>query len=688
MLLLLASFSTTSPAFGASTEFIDIESFFNKPQPSKQVLPYALNIESYPRSFDKASIRHLSQFQRDWVYQTRVKVGGKIYFRLVVGNYASLNQAKQQLTRLKKFYPEAWINVRPALEIQKLNALLAAATSKSADVPRLVRKKTNPLPTTGLTKKPGAKSNRPEDLLTEARQAIVNQDYARVISISNKVSETGSIGQKQEAMELAGVARERQKKFAQAIAIYKKFQSLYPDSELAPKIESRLVGLQTMRLEPRPHLENKKPDQSLAQWYSFGSIAQYYRNDGIERDDIGAQTVNSSLVSDINLFSRRNTDTASLIFRFDAGVSNNFIDDENDTRVSRAMISYTDIESDYQFSAGRQSRTAMGVQGRFDGIVFTGLAHADLNYSLYTGYPVASSYDGSDADRQFAGASIHFNPFDPLVMDVYFIHQQNTDLTDRQALGSEFLYRRKDGFFYGIIDYDIFYDDLNNFTAITNYRHSEKLSFDLTYDFRNSPQLTTMNAIQGQPVNTLEELKTLFSENEIYQLAIDRTSKSQNLFIGTHYQIDKRRQLYLNLTLSSIDSTVSSGGVDAIPASDALYLALDYSIRGFFSSREFTSLGFRLSDTDSSDTVSLRLRSRFSGSNKFRYDPRLRLDYRESKTTEVTQWILSPGFKISYRLKKNLEFETSLDLEFSDYNLPNLDNQQVYRFFLGYHYQF
>ena len=273
-------------------------------------------------------------------------------------------------------------------------------------------------------------------------------------------------------------------------------------------------------------------------------------------------------------------------------------------------------------------------------------------------------------------------------MDVYLLHQEVSDLTDRQAIGTEFEYRRGRGYFLGIVDYDLFYDDLNNVMVNGSYPYSDKLDLNLSYNFRNTPLLTTSNALVGQALTSIEELKALFSDEEIYQLAEDRTSKGHNLNIGSNYQIDDRRQLYLSFSYDSIEETIASAGVAANPATDYLHFAADYSVRGYFNIDDYTSFGFSLSDTTSTSVVSFRARTNIPGSGNLRYDPRLRLDYRQDNDSDAAQWILNPSFKLTYRSSRKLSFEATLGLEYSDSELPEIENQTAYNVFLGYVYQF
>lgn len=678
--LLMLTLALTMPRlYAAGVNFIDVQSIIIKPEDRVKILPYSLNLESSRKIIRRNSIQHLDKLNSNLVYLARVKINNKTYYRLVSGNYNSQKQAQKQLAKVKKYYPGAWINNRSTKERQKLSGFLLAGAKKPV---RHIKSPAIPLTKPVIKKKLPVKDLSPEKLIQQAKQEFLKGNYSRVLAITGKVIQTGNDLQKQQALELAGIARERRKQFAQAIAIYNRFLSQYPDSPLSDKIKNRLAGLKTMRIEPRARLSSSKQSPDEPAWSFRGAFSQYYRNDMIDRENETTEEVNSALVTDINFFARRKTEKDALQLRFDGGVINDFLEKDDDSRISRAMVNYTNNESGYQLIAGRQNRTAKGVYGRFDGFVYKGLSHPGFNYSIYTGYPVQSSFDDVDTTLQFLGTSINFEINTSVEMDIYLLQQNVSDLTDRQALGTEFQYRTDKGFLYGIIDYDVFFKQLNNFTAISNYRLNEKWVLNLTYDNRFSPLLSTSNALQGQTVTSIEELQNLLSNEVIYQLAEDKTSRSQNLFVGSTYQIDQNHQLYLSLSLSAIDETVD------IPSSDDTHIAGDYTVKGYFIDDDYTTFGFRLSDTSSSEIISLRSRTRFPGAKNLRYDPRLNLDYRNSKNSDTTQWILKPSFEINYKPTRNLSLEFSVGLEYSNFDLPEANEQTAYNVFVGYVYQF
>ena len=679
-LLLFVMCLASTGLFAGAVNFIKVETVIVKPQRPVEILPYSINLESYPGPLKERVIQYSVDIKSDLIYLVKVTVNKKLYYRLVTGNFENRKQAGLELSRIKKYYPGAWINSRVGQEQRQLASLLAPVNIKQP-----VQKKV--VPKVALQSNASSGLDSVGKLLDQAKQEFLDGNYTRVLAIANKIIDTGTTEQIQMAMELAGIAHERQNKFTQAIAIYTDFLILYPDSEMSAKINNRLQGLKTMGLEPRKRVDPVKRS-GKSDWNIYGAISQYYRDDVIQTIEGDREIANSALVTDLDLFAMRKTDTGSLIIRFDGGMYRAIEDEETDTRIGHALVSYTNSESGYQLTGGRQRDTAKGVYGRFDGLVYKNLSHRGYNYSIYTGFPAQSSYDEVQTDRQFIGTSVHFSPSKRVEMDVYYLQQDVSGLTDRQALGTEFEYRRGRGYLFGIIDYDLFYGDLNNFTAIGSIPFSESLEFTLSYDFRNTPTLTTTNALQGQAVASIEELKGLFSDEEIYQLAEDRTSKGQNLNIGSNYLIDSDHQLYLSITYASIEETIASGGVDEMPTIEDLHFFADYSIRGFFYSDDYSNFGLRLSETSSTSLISLRARTYFPGPGRLGYDPRLRLDYRENHDTNVAQWILNPSIKLTYRAGRKLSFEATLGLEYSDFELPELEDRIAYSVLLGYLYQF
>ena len=154
--------------------------------------------------------------------------------------------------------------------------------------------------------------------------------------------QTGNPEQIQQAMELKGIVNERQNQFAEAIRIYQDILILYPDSDMSPRIKSRIDGLKTMVLEPKKPIEQAgRPGDS--DWTVHGAFSQYYREITIQSDnDEDIEISHSALTTDLELFAKRKTDSSTMVLQFDGGIYGLIEEKENDSRISQALIEYTD----------------------------------------------------------------------------------------------------------------------------------------------------------------------------------------------------------------------------------------------------------------------------------------------------------------------------------------------------------
>jgi len=655
-------------AFAADYEIIGIESVFHNPPRSAPIGSHAIIVTSSTRRFNNLPRNTRNALQEYFVYQTKVKVSEGIYYRLALGNFGTANDARAVLRLLKPTFSDAWIYHRTAAERLQLEAFL---------------NKLEPGPVVDESK---AMPESADGLLDKARQKFLDGNFPAVIALTDRVVLSGNLEQLQAALELAGSAREREGKFAQAMVLYEALLDTSPPPETAARVASRLEGIRTMSIKPRNRLPGAVAKADEKPWTFRGVLHQYYRDDVIEKTDQGSEKVNQVFVTDVDLHLQRHRDADILSFQIDAGLVADLLHDSTDNRVSRANISYA--RDEFRTIAGRQLRSVTGVQGRFDGLTYSDLSRSAFQPSYFLGNLVQSSYDGLGSDNPLLGANLDFSPYDWLDVNLYVISQEVSGLTDRRAIGSEFQLHDDSGFIFGIVDYDVFYQDLNNITVISNYRYDPRWTFNMTLGRLNAPTLATSDALQGQAATTIEELKATFTSDEIYQLAQDRSSKSTMLYFGVTYNLDDSRQWNFAFSYFDLDATRASGGVDALPSTTDTQVSVDYAVRDFFSINDYTSMGARFSDSDTSEIVSLRLRSRFAGSRNLVYDPRVQLDFRSSVRTGVDQIILKPTLKLRYRATKNLDFEAEFGFEYSDVDLPDFDRQLAYTWFLGYAYFF
>jgi hypothetical protein len=274
--------------------------------------------------------------------------------------------------------------------------------------------------------------------------------------------------------------------------------------------------------------------------------------------------------------------------------------------------------------------------------------------------------------------------------NAFYITQENAGITDREAVGGEALYFDTTKSLFTLVDYDIGYDDLNIFQLIGNWTVVDGTVFNLVVDYRNSPILTTTNAIQGQGVEELEELFGLSTEAELRQLARDRTVASQSVTAGITQQLNVNWQFIGEVTVAEYGETVASGGVEAVAGTGKEYFYSTQLIsNSLFSENDALILGLRYRDNFNTDTYTMDGNWRIDLNRKLRLNPRLRIDYREFTEGDDSRWLARPFIEVDYRIKKWIKFEMDLGYEWLDETFLNSsENTTGYFLSIGYRAQF
>ena len=121
---------------------------------------------------------------------------------------------------------------------------------------------------------------------------------------------------------------------------------------------------------------------------------------------------------------------------------------------------------------------------------------------------------------------------DALDTTVYYVDQTYGDLVDRKAVGGEFRYFNPLFTAYGVYDYDLHFGQTNLALLNGSLRFEDESSISVAVDYRRSPMLTTLNAIIGQGVENPNDLLATYPEEEIYELAQDRTAYSRSASVS------------------------------------------------------------------------------------------------------------------------------------------------------------
>ena len=153
---------------------------------------------------------------------------------------------------------------------------------------------------------------------------------------------------------------------------------------------------------------------------------------------------------------------------------------------------------------------------------------------MLAGLPVGYNNKSSLNEHQtFYGVTFETGTFlDHWNMNLFYFDQQVDGLTDRNSIGTEVRYRDRRNVLFGMVDYDIFFDELNILQLNGNMSFDQGRTAYMNAFMRKAPILSTSNALIGRQERSIEELKNVLNIEQIYQLAQDRTAGSQTLTIG------------------------------------------------------------------------------------------------------------------------------------------------------------
>ncbi len=338
-----------------------------------------------------------------------------------------------------------------------------------------------------------------------------------------------------------------------------------------------------------------------------------------------------------------------------------------------------------------------GIFSRFDGGILSYGINDSQRINLVGGYPVASTKDiNLNRERVFVGLSYDYEDILPGLDFSLFAIDQTLDtetdkITDRQAVGGEIKYIKNRNSIYALWDYDVFFNDINALLISGSHTAENKTRYHWSLNQRKSPYISTRNALIGQAADSIAELQDEFiTEEEILDLAFDRSLESKNATFQVSKPINERFNFSTNLTWLSLSDAPASGGVPRIEASgDQVYVNLYIGANKLFSDSDSTQFGTRISSLTNANVWSVFANSRYrwspslSTNFKIRYDDRTNID-------DSGQNTISPGFRLQFQNRHNL-FYTEIGAILFTNQVVGLSEDlstDIYYGFLGYQYNF
>jgi len=606
---------------------------------------------------------------RHFAYRSELIVNGQTWYGLQLGFFDSEDDGEQVLDTLRELFPEAWVRfvdvdeamaARAAGDIRQANEDQTRAVAISADAD---------LTESQLTA-----------LMADGRAALLDRRYTEAIRTYTRVLELAGHRHRAEAREMLAIAFERSGQPTHAIAEYQAFLAEFPDELGQTRVADRMRSLEATQNTRMATLapSTRAPAVSDGDWQLHGGFSvNYWRNEEQIVDDGNYLVTSSGVLTLADLFVNRRGDRFDVVGRFNGAYQFNLVEyDRNGDIgwVTNAFVDVLDKDLGVQARAGRQSRRDDGVLGRFDGFGVRYQWKPDLFFSASAGMPMDSPRFISSGDRHFYAASARAEDlWQGRISANVFTHLQYVDgISDREAVGGELFYSGDELSVLSLLDFDLSYEVLNSLLVSATWMLDNGWSLSGRVDVGAEPFLTTRNALNGQPVSSVDELLETWTEGQVRTLARDRTADGHAFTAGVSMPVGERFDFSFDATVHRLEATVASGGVAARPdTGNEWFFNATMAASSLFLSNDLLYTSLRHDVLDTRDSTYLIIDTRLPVSRDLRISPRLQITHHDRSNTS-TQTVIEPSLSLLLRWG-NILFDLEAGGRWSDRDLPPLE---------------
>ncbi|HEX5787672.1 MAG TPA: tetratricopeptide repeat protein, partial [Woeseiaceae bacterium] len=603
-----------------------------------------------------------------FAYTTAFAIDNTEWQALQVGFYASEAEAEQALAALAPLFPDAWVRLVDDAERRAAEegGALVAGAGALAVAPRRG----------AVADEPGQRA-----LLDAASAAIIDRRYDDAVAACTAILEVPASPYRARAREYIGVALERSGQTDRAVAEYRAWLAEFGAADSRAG-DAKRVGerLRALTESPAPGVTAGRAAAHAPEprWAFFGGVSQYYWRNEEQFVDDGNHIVSSTGILNLaDVTATRSGTRYDLQARVNGAYQFDLIEYDGDDHtgwITNAYIDVADRETGLRGRAGRQARRQDGVIGRFDGASVDYALTERISLGASAGLPIDSPRYRSGSHRTQFGVSTRFADVVPGAdLNVYLQRQTVDGIVDREALGGEARYRLWDVAFFGMLDYDVGFGDVNLAMLNAQWVLPTGWTVNLRAETGVQPFITTRNALAGQGVGSIETLLETYSEEEVRALASDRTGSASRFSAAFSIPLAERFDLSIDASVRRFGGTAASGGVAAIPDSGTQsYLAATLVSTSLFSADDLNTLSVRYDASYTRDRLTLLLDSRIAIGSRLRVRPAIslsQLDYHSPEYGESREFVVEPSLRLYYRWKRIL-FDAEAGIRYAERENP------------------
>ena len=628
---------------------------------------FAVNLESQHEPFDPEAVQLAGERLQTKTFVSEIDAGGEKWYRLRAGPFDQRSIAESVLRAASKDYPRAWLAVGDDSVTTDPNAAVVEP----------------PLPPVEpMGADPAMDPIERGKLLDAARKALRARKYPEATEMFTKLQRQPEFPERAEVQELLGLARERAGEIAQAKAEYEEYLRRYPKGPAAERVRTRLRILRAATSTGRGGGFNASNEPGRG-WNISGGVTEVYRRDTFDYSLTGplavnppAKVVENAIFTDADVFARRIGDRLDFSFRLNGGLEENFLPrhttplgeptPDDRVRITTAFFDLNDKLLGLRTRIGRQTATTDRIFGTFDGIM--------LQYSLAPGWavrgtvgsPVLNAQDNLDTRQRFETLAVDYGPELAHWNSSLYVTQQTLDgLRDRQAIGTQWQYFVPGRSLVSYVDYDTQYHSLNAAVLLGTLQLPDRWQLTVDLERRNAPLLTTQNALIGQVgITTVPQLEQLYTQQQIDQLAKDRTPLLSSYIVSALKQLGERFQVMLDLFVTQESATPATTAIDSIAGTNGTDVAYQVQLFGtaLLSTADFHQLALRYDHAATADTTGVDYIARYPLFGSWRIGPRI-LVQRKVNSSGPVQYFYDPYAHADWqRNGKLLEIEAGTEI--------------------------
>ncbi len=528
--------------------------------------------------------------------------------------------------------------------------------------------------------------NEAQEILLTAVESENKGELGKAIQLYTKLTERATDpGIREDAQEHLADARFNNKQYAHAKAEYQRYLQLYPEGDNREGVQRKLNVILDGRHDQGLYAA------SLAEHWSnqfYGEMSQFLEQEGYKFEDEDFEHDVSLVTTDANL--RYLAENPVYVFRgvIDSGYELTLNNDGEDRGRVSSLYLEGEAKTGYgRARVGRSYANKGGVYGRYDGGELSLPMGAEYTLNLIGGFPVISSYEEIDTDTIFYGVNLDYQLWEGRwEFNTFYLYQEADGVTDREGVGGETRYIDQVKTFLLLADYDLHHRELSLALFTANFNFNKDTTVSVSGEYRQSPFLTTRNALIGQDVYGLDELLVQYNEEEILQFAKDRSVDSTSAHLGLYHIINDSYQIGFDVAWSNLGDSETSGGVEGFEGTDdELYYLVQVTGVGLLFADDIWTAKLNYSDTTYCDAYASQLYSRFRMGDKLLFTPGLDLKYQKYKKENPETFEVGPELRLEYRLtnRVTLEFEGGYWWLFRNGDIDEQSDE--YYIYLGYY---